>query len=81
MYLLAKNSVYSFGLKILTNFKLNLLQVLYHAQLSWVLGCLTMMPRLGQLPQFKEKSSSLKDIPLGLYIYPVLQAADILLYK
>jgi len=39
------------------------------------------MPRLGQLPQFKEKSSTLKDVPLGLYLYPVLQAADILLYK
>ncbi|XP_022178387.1 tryptophan--tRNA ligase, mitochondrial isoform X1 [Myzus persicae] len=56
-------------------------QVPEHTQLSWVLGCLTTMPRLGQLPQFKEKSSTLKDVPLGLYLYPVLQAADILLYK
>jgi tryptophanyl-tRNA synthetase len=39
------------------------------------------MPRLGQLPQFKEKSATLKDVPLGLYLYPILQAADILLYK
>ncbi|XP_048509899.1 tryptophan--tRNA ligase, mitochondrial isoform X2 [Athalia rosae] len=52
-----------------------------HAELCWVLGCLTTMPRLGQLPQFKEKSAKVKDIPLGLYIYPVLQSADILLYK
>ncbi|VVC43670.1 Hypothetical protein CINCED_3A015838 [Cinara cedri] len=56
-------------------------QVPEHTQLCWVLGCLTTMPRLGQLPQFKEKSSSLKDVPLGLYLYPILQAADILLYK
>lgn len=39
-------------------------QVPEHTQLSWVLGCLTTMPRLGQLPQFKEKSSTLKDVPL-----------------
>ncbi|XP_050541719.1 tryptophan--tRNA ligase, mitochondrial [Daktulosphaira vitifoliae] len=56
-------------------------QISEHTLLSWVLGCLTTMPRLGQLPQFKEKSSMLKDVPLGLYLYPVLQAADILLYK
>lgn len=52
-----------------------------HAELSWILGCLTTMPRLGQLPQYKEKSRALKEIPLGLFVYPVLQAADILMYK
>ncbi|CAG0887633.1 unnamed protein product [Darwinula stevensoni] len=52
-----------------------------HVSLAWVLGCLTTLPRLGQLPQYKEKSATLKDIPLGLYTYPVLQSADILLYK
>ncbi|CAL1681676.1 unnamed protein product [Lasius platythorax] len=52
-----------------------------HTELCWVLGTITTMPRLAHLPQFKEKSESLKNIPLGLYIYPVLQAADILLYK
>ncbi|GAB0087906.1 uncharacterized protein DMENIID0001_022700 [Sergentomyia squamirostris] len=52
-----------------------------HAELGWILGCLTTMARLGHLPQFKEKSSKLKDIPLGIFVYPVLQAADILLYK
>nr|CAH0109751.1 unnamed protein product [Daphnia galeata] len=52
-----------------------------HAELSWVLSCLTTLPRLGHLPQFKEKSARMTDIPLGLYIYPVLQSADILLYK
>lgn len=52
-----------------------------HAQLSWILGCLTTLARLARLPQFKEKSRTLKDIPLSLYIYPVLQSADILLYK
>lgn len=52
-----------------------------HAELGWILGCLTTIPRLSHLPQFKEKSSKLKDIPLGLFVYPVLQSADILLYK
>ncbi|XP_011311537.1 tryptophan--tRNA ligase, mitochondrial [Fopius arisanus] len=52
-----------------------------HAELAWVLGCMTTMSRLAQQPQFKEKSEKLKDIPLGLFTYPVLQAADILLYK
>ncbi|KAK2576137.1 hypothetical protein KPH14_007466 [Odynerus spinipes] len=52
-----------------------------HAELCWILGCITTMARLGHLPQFKEKSEKLKNIPLGLYIYPVLQAADILLYR
>lgn len=52
-----------------------------HAELSWILGCLTTMPRLSHLPQYKEKSKSLKEIPLGLFVYPVLQAADILIYK
>lgn len=52
-----------------------------HSELSWILGCLTTLPRLSHLPQYKEKSKKLKDIPLGLFVYPVLQAADILLYK
>ncbi|XP_025159686.1 tryptophan--tRNA ligase, mitochondrial isoform X3 [Harpegnathos saltator] len=56
-------------------------KVSMHAELCWVLACITTMARLAHLPQFKEKSESLKNVPLGLYIYPILQAADILLYK
>lgn len=52
-----------------------------HTQISWCLSCICTMPRLAHLPQYKEKSKGLKDIPLGLFIYPVLQAADILTYK
>lgn len=52
-----------------------------HTELCWILSTLTTMARLGHLPQYKEKSKALKDIPLGLFIYPVLQAADILLYR
>ncbi|MCL4137761.1 UNVERIFIED_CONTAM: hypothetical protein GTU68_037284, partial [Idotea baltica] len=58
-------------------------QVLEHTSLCWILSCLTTMPRLSQLPQYKEKSSKFtnKSVPTGLFIYPVLQSADILLYK
>ncbi|XP_060655221.1 LOW QUALITY PROTEIN: uncharacterized protein LOC132790633 [Drosophila nasuta] len=55
--------------------------VLEHSELNWILSSLTTMPRLAQLPQFKEKSRQVRDVPLGLYVYPVLQAADIMLYK
>ncbi|XP_030385148.1 uncharacterized protein LOC115632228 [Scaptodrosophila lebanonensis] len=55
--------------------------VLEHCEFNWILSSLTTMPRLAQLPQFKEKSRTLRDVPLGLYVYPVLQAADIMLYK
>lgn len=39
------------------------------------------MPQLGRMHQFKFKTDGLAEVPLGLYTYPVLQAADILLYK
>ncbi|XP_017560079.1 tryptophan--tRNA ligase, mitochondrial isoform X2 [Pygocentrus nattereri] len=52
-----------------------------HTELSWILGCLTSMPRLRHLPQWKMKSKQKSEGSVGLYTYPVLQAADILLYK
>ncbi|KAK7153959.1 hypothetical protein R3I94_007349 [Phoxinus phoxinus] len=56
-------------------------QVAEHAELAWILGCLTSMPRLRHLPQWKMKSMEKNEGSVGLYTYPVLQAADILLYK
>ncbi|XP_068185710.1 tryptophan--tRNA ligase, mitochondrial [Antennarius striatus] len=56
-------------------------QVSEHAELSWILSCLTSMPRLQHLPQWKMKSKVKNEGSVGLYTYPVLQAADILLYK
>ena len=50
-----------------------------HAELCWVLATLAAVPRLATLTQYKEKAASLREVPLGLFIYPVLQAADILL--
>lgn len=53
-----------------------------HAELSWVLGCYTMFGELSRMTQFKEKSRKYEDnINAGLFTYPVLMAADILLYN
>ncbi len=53
-----------------------------HAELSWVLNCFTYMGELNRMTQFKEKSQSHADnINAGLFTYPVLMAADILLYQ
>jgi tryptophanyl-tRNA synthetase len=53
-----------------------------HAQLSWVLGCLTAVGEASRMTQFKDKSSrSGGGGNVGLFTYPILQAADILLYR
>lgn len=53
-----------------------------HAELSWVLGCYTMFGELSRMTQFKDKSAShANNINAGLFTYPVLMAADILLYQ
>lgn len=53
-----------------------------HTELSWVLGCLTPMGWLNRMTQFKDKSKGKQSAAsLGLFAYPVLQAADILVYK
>ena len=52
-----------------------------HAEGSWVLGCVARMGWLNRMTQFKEKAGKDKEkASIGLYIYPVLMAADILLY-
>lgn len=56
-------------------------RVAMHSELCWVLATLCTVPRLAQLTQYKDKAAKLKEIPLGLFLYPVLQAADILLYR
>ncbi|HBA98108.1 MAG TPA: tryptophan--tRNA ligase [Lachnospiraceae bacterium] len=53
-----------------------------HAGLAWILGCFTYMGELNRMTQFKDKSAKHADnINAGLYTYPVLMAADILLYQ
>ena len=51
-----------------------------HAELSWVLTCNSYTGELSRMTQFKDKSKSKESAPTGLFSYPVLMAADILLY-
>lgn len=53
-----------------------------HAELSWILNCFTYMGELSRMTQFKDKSAKNADnINAGLFTYPVLMAADILLFQ
>ncbi|RRS08749.1 tryptophan--tRNA ligase [Pseudoalteromonas sp. J010] len=57
-------------------------QVPEHAQLGWVLNCYAQMGELNRMTQFKDKSAKhSNNVNVGLFAYPVLQAADILLYQ
>ena len=56
--------------------------VTQHSELAWILSCHTPIGWLNRMTQFKDKAGKNKEkAPLGLYSYPVLMAADILLYK
>ena len=53
-----------------------------HAELAWVLNCFTMFGEASRMTQFKDKSAKHADnVNVGLFTYPVLMAADILLYQ
>ena len=58
-----------------------------HSELSWILSCLTPIGDLRRMTQFKDKSDALENqdstqfVSAGLFVYPVLQAADILVYR
>lgn len=53
-----------------------------HLQLAWILNCMTYMGELNRMTQYKDKSKKAEEnLNAGLFSYPVLQAADILLYK
>lgn len=53
-----------------------------HAELTWVLNCISYMGQLNRMTQFKEKAKSNEEnINAGLFTYPVLMASDILLYQ
>jgi len=57
-------------------------EVKEHAELAWLLSTITPMGELSRMTQFKEKSKQHKDyVNSGLFSYPILMAADILLYK
>ncbi len=60
----------------------NQAQVPQHAELAWVLNCVSRMGWLNRMTQFKEKAGKDREkTSVGLYVYPNLMAADILLYK
>lgn len=52
----------------------------YHTEVMWYLNCVTPFPMLANAHSFKDKSSQMANVNAGLFTYPVLQAADIVLY-
>jgi tryptophanyl-tRNA synthetase len=58
-------------------------QVSEHAELNWILGCLTGFGEANRMTQFKDKSAKggAEQASVGLFTYPILQAADILVYQ
>jgi len=61
---------------------MNQSQVLQHAELAWVFNCVARMGWMSRMTQFKDKAGkNSENVSLGLFAYPSLMAADILLYK
>ena len=56
-------------------------QVPEHTELAWILTCFSSMGELSRMTQFKDKSAKQEHVGTGLFTYPVLMAADILLYQ
>jgi tryptophanyl-tRNA synthetase len=54
--------------------------VVQHSQMAWLLECTATMGELQRMTQFKEKTAGQESVRVGLFTYPVLQAADIVLY-
>ncbi len=52
-----------------------------HTELGWILNCTATMGELRRMTQFKDKSGGQESVSVGLFDYPVLQAADVLLYQ
>ncbi|MEV5413952.1 tryptophan--tRNA ligase [Thermopolyspora sp. NPDC052614] len=52
-----------------------------HSELAWILTCMTGMGEASRMTQFKDKSAKQEFVGVGLFTYPILQAADILLYQ
>tara|TARA_Y100000590_G_scaffold457323_1_gene609712 strand:+ start:2106 stop:3110 length:1005 start_codon:yes stop_codon:yes gene_type:complete len=70
------------GLDPKKNIIFNQSQVLEHTQLAWVFNCVARMGWLNRMTQFKDKAGKNKEnVSVGLFSYPTLMAADILIYK
>lgn len=51
-----------------------------HSELAWILSCFTYMGEMNRMTQYKDKSERTENVSVGLFTYPILMAADILLY-
>jgi tryptophanyl-tRNA synthetase len=51
-----------------------------HSELAWILSCFAYMGEMNRMTQFKDKSNTHENVSVGLFTYPILMAADILLY-
>ncbi len=70
----------AFGFDIEKNFLYRQSRIPEVCELTWYLNCLTPFPMLANAHSFKDKSERLADVNAGLFTYPVLMAADIILY-
>lgn len=70
----------AFGFDIDKNFLYRQSRIPEVCELTWYLNCFTPFPMLANAHSFKDKSEKLSDVNAGLFIYPVLMTADILLY-
>jgi tryptophanyl-tRNA synthetase len=52
-----------------------------HSELAWILSCFTYMGEMNRMTQFKDKSEKVDNVSVGLFTYPILMTADILLYE
>ncbi|NIJ54272.1 tryptophan--tRNA ligase [Dyadobacter arcticus] len=71
----------AFGFDVKKNVFWRQSRIQEHTELAWYLDCFTPFPMLANATSFKEKSEKLADVNAGLFMYPALQAADILLYN
>jgi tryptophanyl-tRNA synthetase len=71
----------AFGFDVDRNFFYRQSRIPEVAELTWYLSCMAPYPMLANAVSFKEKAGKLADVNAGLFLYPVLMAADILLYN
>ncbi len=71
----------AFGFDVEKNLLYRQSQIMEVCELTWYLSCLTPFPMLANAHSFKDKSDRLSDVNAGLFIYPVLMTADIILYN
>ena len=77
-----RRRLYRVGVDPVKNIVFNQSQVAEHAELAWVFNCVARIGWLNRMTQFKEKAGKDREnASIGLFVYPALMAADILLYR